>query len=122
MRHGVVRGIEVIKLAPVLICNEVRCVRIQQLEIMLHRDCILSIFQRRKDELVAEAIEQSTDDVTVRPHVALREDFFFEDVVWREETHLFNVDGNGCSVFGGSIRLMRDGDIQFRAMALGVCF
>ena len=47
MRHGVVPGKEVIKPAPVLICNEVRCERIQQLEIMLHRNCILPILQRR---------------------------------------------------------------------------
>ena len=108
MRHGVIRGIEVVKPAPVLIRDKVRRERVQQLEIMIHRNrharpvrVSRPILQRRKDEFLAEPFQQPADDVAVRAQVARREDFFFEDVVGREEAHLFNVDGNGCSVFGG---------------------
>lgn len=98
MLHGVVRGIEVIKPAPVLIRDDVRRERIQQPEIMLHCECILPIFQRRKDEYVAKPIQQPADNVAVRAEVEWREDLFFQDVVGWEEAHLFNFDGNGCSV------------------------
>ena len=111
MRHGVVRGIKVIEPAPVLIRDEVRRERIQQLEVMIHRNrharparASLSILQRRKDELVTKAIEQSADDVAVRSQVTWRKDIFFEDAVWREDAHLFNVNGIGCSVFGGNAK------------------
>lgn len=116
MRHGVVRGIEVIKPAPVFIRDEMRRKRVQQLEVMFHRNrhartarASLSILQRRKDEHIAKSIQQSTDDIAVRAQVARREDFFFEDAVWREETHLLNVDGNGHSIFGGIFFLQRHG-------------
>ena len=96
MRHGVVRGIEVVKPAPVLIRDEVRREQVQHLEVMIYRNrharptwASLPIFQRRKDELVAEPIQQAADNVTVRAQVARREDFFFKDAVWLEGAHLF---------------------------------
>lgn len=120
MRHGVVRGIEIIEPAPVFVRDEVRRERVQQLEIVLNRNrharpvrASRPILQCRKDELLAEPFQQPADEVAVRAQVARREDLFFEDVVWREEAH---------SVFGGIVRLKRNGDIQFRAMALGVGF
>ena len=98
MRHGVVRGIEVVKPTPMLIRDEVRRERVQQLEVMVHRNCILLILQCRQDELLAEPFQQPADDIAVRAQVARREDFFFEDVVGREEeAHLFNGDSNRCS-------------------------
>ena len=106
MRHGVVRGIEVVKPTPMLIRDEVRRERVQQLEVMVHRNCILFILQCRQDELLAEPLQQPADDIAVRAQVALLEDLFFEDVVWREEAHLFKGDGNHCSALGGSGHIM----------------
>jgi len=70
MRHGVVRGIEVVK--PVLISDEVRRERVQQLEIVLNRNrharpvrASRPILQCRKDELLAEPFQQPADDVAV---------------------------------------------------------
>lgn len=60
------------------------------------------------DELFAKPIQQSSDDVAIRSQVARRKDFFFEDVVWREDVHMHNNDGNGCSVFGGRFLYLAD--------------
>ncbi len=42
-------------------------------------------FRGRQNKHIAEPIQKLAHDVTARPQVALREDIFFEDVVWQEQ-------------------------------------
>ena len=88
--HRIIRRVQVIKPAPVLIRNEVPCEGFQHLKIVPYRNRVLAILQCRQDKLLTIFVQQPADGVVIRVHVARDEDFVFEDNVWYKMEHLFN--------------------------------